>query len=187
MDVAAAHAWRSEADVFHAPTIETLATTYLDRVHRYAVMVSPRDADPEDLAQQAMVKALEHLDRFDSRRGSMDAWLWRIVVNVARDAGRASRRRHFLLERLAARTAEQTLGMSPEVLALNQVRDQELVEAVRGLPRRDRSVIALRYGAGLNSTEVAKLMGMTRMAVAKATRRALDKLRAQLVTQGHYE
>ena len=47
------------------------------------MMVSPRGADPEELAQQAMLKALEALDRFDPRRGTLDAWLWRIAVNAA--------------------------------------------------------------------------------------------------------
>jgi DNA-directed RNA polymerase specialized sigma subunit len=40
--------------------------------------------------------------------------------------------------------------------------------------------IAFRYGAGLRSGEVADLLGTTRMAVVKGTRRALDQLRIEL-------
>lgn len=53
-------------------TVEALAVTYLSRVHRFAVMVCPPGADPEDLAQQALLKALERTDRFDPSRGTLD-------------------------------------------------------------------------------------------------------------------
>ena len=156
--------------------------TYLARVHRFAVMVSPRGSDPEDLAQQAMLRAIEHADRFDARRGSLDAWLWRIVVNVARDAGRAARRRDYLLDRVIGRAHDAFPVASPEEIALDRLRDDALVDAVRRLPRRYRMAIALRYGAGLSSQDVADLMSTTRMGVAKTTRRALDMLRRDLAT-----
>jgi RNA polymerase sigma-70 factor (ECF subfamily) len=142
-------------------------------------MVSPRGAEPDDLAQQALLRALEAINTFDPRRGTLDAWLWRIVVNVGRDAGRVVRRRELLLERLAR--DHSMVGASPESVALDQWRDRELVAAIRDLPRRYRSLIALRYGAELSADEVAAVLGTTRMAVAKATRRALDTLRARLV------
>ena len=164
-------------------TVAQLAAQ-LTRVHRFAVMVSPREADPEDLAQQAMLKALEHSDRYDARRGTLEAWLWRIVVNVARDAGRASRRRAFMLDRVVARSADASAAATAEEIALERLRDAALVAAVRRLPRRYRTVIALRYGASLSSQDIAELLGTTRMAVAKATRRALDLLKRDLITSG---
>jgi RNA polymerase sigma-70 factor (ECF subfamily) len=161
---------------------ETFAAAHLPRVLRFAVMVSPPGTDPEDLAQEAMVRALAHLDRFDPARGTADAWLWRIVVNLARDAGRLAGRTELLLERLASR-AGGLAEVSAETAALDHMRDQDLLEAVRRLPRRYRSLIALRYGAGLSSPEIAKLLGTTRMAVVKASGRALARLRTDLEVQ----
>jgi RNA polymerase sigma-70 factor (ECF subfamily) len=160
-------------------TAELLLGRYSTRVHRFAVMVSPRGAEPDDLAQQALLRALEAINSFDPRRGTLDAWLWQIVVNVGRDAGRVVRRRELLVERLAR--DHSRVGASPEAVALDQLRDRELVAAIRDLPRRYRSLIALRYGVGLSADEAAAVLGTTRMAVAKATRRALDTLRARLV------
>lgn len=158
-------------------TAEELVATYLPRVHRFAVLVSPPGIDPEDLAQQAMLRALERLGRFDPGRGPLDPWLWRVVVNLARDAGRLSRRGEVLAARLAVRHRGDA---SPETVALAHLRDAQLVDAVRRLPRRHRSLIALRYGAGLSTVEIAECHGTTRMTVAKALRRALDRLRADL-------
>lgn len=160
------------------PTAEELAAAYLPRVHRFAVMVSPAGTDPDDVAQQAMLRAIERLPAFDPRRGTLDAWLWRIVVNLARDAGRAARRRDLVVERL--RIAARAAPGSPEALTLDRLRDAELLAAVRRLPRRYRTLVALRYGADLSAAEIAAALGTTRMTVAKALRRALDRLRADL-------
>jgi RNA polymerase sigma-70 factor (ECF subfamily) len=162
-------------------TAEFLIATYLPRVHRFAVMVSPRGAEAEDLAQQALLQALEGIKSFDSHRGTLDAWLWRIVVNVGRDAGRAARCRELLVERLAL-SRPWAAAATPEAAAIDLLRDGELIAAVRDLPRRYRSLIALRYGAGLSSEEAADALGTSRMAVAKATRRALDRLRERLLS-----
>jgi len=148
-------------------------------------MVSPPDADPEDVAQDAMVTAITDLDRFDPARGSLDSWLWQIVLSRGQDAGPG---------RTLGRNALQRIGVlgrhpatpSPEWLALDHLRDQELIDAVRRLPVRHRTLIALKYGAGLNSPDIAALMHTTPMAVTKAMRQALDRLREDLQsTQGN--
>lgn len=177
-----AGAWESghqlSADASLTP--EAVATLYLPLVHRFAVMVSPRSRDPEDLAQDALLRVLERLDQFDPRRGPFEAWLWRVVLNTARDAGRAARRREFLLERLAGHRATSDTAHGVEDAALQAIRDRDLLAAVQRLPRRYRTLIALRYGAGLTSSEAASVLGITRMSAAKASRRALDRLREDL-------
>jgi RNA polymerase sigma factor (sigma-70 family) len=173
---------RGEPEAADGRSSEAFVAAHLPRVLRFATMVSPPGSDPEDLAQEAMVRALEHLDRFDPGRGTAEAWLWRIVLNLARDAGRLTGRSALLLERLAARS-EPRADISAETEALDRMRDRDLLEAVRRLPRRHRSLIALRYGAGLTSPEIAELLGTTRMAVVKATGRALARLRNDLEVQ----
>jgi len=179
MDPAANLRAVSPADAGEPLTAEELVSIHLPRVRRFAIMVSPWGSDPEDLAQQAMLRALERPERWESGRGSFDAWLWRVVVNLARDAGRLSRRTELLIGRLGVHE-RGSADVSPEALALDRLRDEQLIEAVRRLPRRHRSLIALRYGAGLSAAETAACLGTTRMAVAKALRRALDRLRADL-------
>jgi RNA polymerase sigma-70 factor (ECF subfamily) len=151
---------------------------YAERVHRFAVTVAPPGHDPQDLAQEALLKALGGLDRFDPRHGSMEAWLWRIVVNTAWDAGRFNGRVQRLLDRwrLAAAGIDGAADSS-EAVALRNLDDRELLAAVRRLPRRYRVIIALRFGAGLKFSEIAEATGTTRMGAQLAMRRALDKLR----------
>lgn len=177
MDVVAARESEPKLGSESGWTAEAIVTIYFPLVHRFAVMVSPASSDAEDLAQDAMLLVLERLDQFDPLRGRMEPWLWGIVVNSARDAGRASRRRDFLIDRLIRERHADLRTRGVDEAALEAIRDRELLEAVRRLPRRYRTLVGLRYGAGMTSVETAAVLGITRMAVAKATRRALDRLR----------
>jgi RNA polymerase sigma-70 factor (ECF subfamily) len=153
----------------------------LPRLHRFALMISPPGVEPDDLVQEACLRAIERAGQFDPRRGTLDAWLWRIVVNLARDSRRFVRRSELLVDRLNFWSRHGAVDASPEALALDRLQDEQLTAAVRRLPRRYRSLIALRYGADLPIAEVARCMGLTRMATAKALRRSLDRLRADLL------
>src|SRR6266702_3374370 len=86
-------------------TPERLCARYAPRVYPFAALVAAGDVEAEDLAQDAMVLAIRNLGRFDTRRGSVETWLWRIVVNAAIDAGRVSTRRRRLWERFRSQPA----------------------------------------------------------------------------------
>jgi RNA polymerase sigma factor (sigma-70 family) len=116
---------------------------YWDRAHRFAAMVTRNDQDSVDVAQDALLLVTRRLHRFDPERGTFDAWLWRIVVNVARDASRTSLRRRSLMERL--RLDRWTGGepdADPEALALRHLSDGAVLAAVRRLRPRPRTIIA---------------------------------------------
>jgi RNA polymerase sigma-70 factor (ECF subfamily) len=162
-----------------AITVDEVAQRYWARAHRFAAMVTRNDQDSADLAQEALIQVIRRFHRFDASRGSLDAWLWRIVVNVARDAGRASVRRAVLWERLKGYRSTDPVD-SPETIALRELSDRELLQAVRSLKLRPRTLIALRFGAQLSYAEIAAQLGITEAAALMATRRALQILRTDL-------
>ena len=156
-----------------------LVSRYWESAYRFAAMVARDDQDSADIAQEALAAAIRRFDRFDPARGSFDAWLWRIVLNTARDAGRASVRHTSLLDRLnryQAGIPEEDI----ESLAIRSLSDRELLEAVRSLRPRPRTLIALRFGAQLSYAEIAVQLGSSESAALMATRRALAVLRRQL-------
>jgi RNA polymerase sigma-70 factor (ECF subfamily) len=174
-------------------------------------MVAGSPADADDLAQDALLRAVRAIRSYDAVKGSPEAWLWRIVANTARDAARARdwcRARPYRLAyaalracdsvRAAVRTgagrrrerARWVLGRltfaapreseSVEAAVLTRLRDADLHAQMRLLPHRDRTLLALRYGAGLETDEVGAAVGLSPDSAGRAIRRALARLRARL-------
>lgn len=158
-------------------TAEILCARYTTRVYRFAAMVSRSSHDAEDLAQTALERAIRALPRFDPRRGDVEAWLWRIVANVAGDAHRGARRRRLLVELLARRADRSTHQGPPETS------DEVLLAAVHRLPDRQRAAIALRYGADLELRAIGAMLGVSEAGASMLIRRALRRLRTELSQQ----
>lgn len=158
---------------------EELCRMYAASVCRFAAMVSPNATDAEDLAQEALMRAVRGLRTYDSDRGSMETWLWHIVANAARDAAGRRMRLRDAVARLGVLIPRES--ESAEEAAITRMRDSELHAELRRLPWRDRTLLALRYGADLEMHQVGAAVGLSADSAARATRRALARLRARLL------
>src|SRR3979411_675032 len=105
-------------------TAEVLGQLYSKRVYKFAQLISSSSSDAEDLAQDALERAIKGLKSFDPARGDLEGWLWRIVVNAGRDAGRIARRERVVFERLASLWRIETRV----AFGGDRVRGAELVE-----------------------------------------------------------
>jgi RNA polymerase sigma-70 factor (ECF subfamily) len=165
-----------------ALTAEELCRRYAPSVCRFAAMIAGSSAEADDLAQDALLRAVRGVRSFDSSRGTPETWLWRIVVNAARDSARRNERARNLIQRLIFAAPRESESVEATVLA--NLRDAELHAQVRLLTHRDRILLALRYGVGLDAAEVGAAVGLSPDSAGKAIRRALGRLRARLeVTQ----
>jgi len=171
-------------DVLESLTAAELCERYADRVYRFAAMVSRGSGEAEELAQDALERAIRRVESFDAGRGSVDAWLWRIVVNASRDAGRVRTRRWLLLKKLEYEyTRDRDEATAPAID--DGIGDVDLLQAVRRLGQRDRALIALRFGGGLDHAGVGTALGMSPAAAGVAVRRALARLRRYLESTGN--
>jgi RNA polymerase sigma-70 factor, ECF subfamily len=144
---------------------------------RTAYAVGGAESEAEDVAQEAFVKAFRALPRF--REGApLRPWLMQIVANEARNRRRSRSRR----DRLAVRSAAVTPSASgsAEELALGSITAGQLRVALAGLDDRDRTVIALRYFAGLSEAETAAALDVAAGTVKSRLSRALERLRVRL-------
>jgi RNA polymerase sigma-70 factor, ECF subfamily len=157
-------------------TADKLCEAYAGRVFKFAQLVSEDSESAEDLAQDALERAIKRLNTFDPSRGAVEGWLWRIVVNAGRDAGRIARRQRLLVQVLVDRWVP-TAGAIHEPGELTR---EELIDAVRTLSPRHRALIALRFGADLTYGDVGRALGISEAAALMAIRRALAILRLRL-------
>ncbi len=130
-------------------------------------IVADSDA-ARDVVQESFARAL---NRRRSYRGDapLEAWLWRIVLNVARDVARSTRRQAATVDQLAAVAASHELPDSCQLAA-----------ELRALPERQRTAVFLHYYADLPYDEVARLLGVAPGTVAASLNAARASLRRRL-------
>ncbi|HET9545707.1 MAG TPA: sigma-70 family RNA polymerase sigma factor [Gaiellaceae bacterium] len=164
-------AWVRGAQAGRASDLEALFSRHWRPAYRAAYLVVHDAAAAEDIAQEAFLSAVRHLDRFDRRR-PFGPWLHRIVVNRAIDWARARAARDEAspepLEQLGADDSPGE-GLSPHV-----------VEALHLLSPEHRAVIVLRYLLDYTPGEIGELLELPRGTVNSRLRRGLDALAERL-------
>lgn len=155
----------SEAD------LEALFRRHWPRAYRAAFLIVHDHAAAEDIAQEAFLSAVRHLDRFDRQR-RFGPWLGAIVANRAIDWSRARASRH-----------ESGL-QAPEVVApLDPPQgrySEEVLAALRALSPEHRAVVVLRYVLEYTPGEIARALELPRGTVNSRLRRGLDVLETSL-------
>jgi RNA polymerase sigma-70 factor (ECF subfamily) len=161
------------------PAYEEIVRRYETLAVRTAYVAAASEADAEDAAQEAFLKAYAALRSF--RRGApFRPWLLRIVANEARNRRRSARRRTALTLRAMAATDPSEAAPSPEIAALVRERRESLLAAVARLREEDQAVIALRYFLDLDEAEMAAALDIARGTVKSRLSRALARLRETL-------
>ena len=160
---------------------EELVRRKRDRAFRLARRVVGQDEDARDVVQLAFLRVWRKVRGF--RGGSeFDPWFHRIVVNLAIDfVRRESARRRSQ----ADWAGEQTrIGASGEQELPTGLRLQEVSrifdELAACLPPRQRAIFALREIEGMNTDDVAKLMGIRSSTVRNHLFQARTTLRRAL-------
>ncbi len=144
-------------------------------VYSYVRFHLPSADAAEDVTADTFLKAFRSADRFDGSKGHPRAWIFRIAQNTLRDWRRRARlRRHVPLGSMRDLASETP---SPEERLLWEEQVSRLLAAVAELGRRDREIISLRYGSGLDTAEIAEMLAIRESAVRTRLWRALARLR----------
>jgi len=155
---------------------EELVDAHQGIAFRTAYVIAGNAADAEDAAQDGFVKAWRALRRF--REGApFRPWLLQIVANEARNRRRSAGRRAHLTLRAATEQPSGGAAPSPEASLLSAETRDALLAAVNELQEDQRTVIALRFFAGLSEHEVAEALSLPEGTVKSRTARALERLR----------
>ncbi|HEU4332893.1 MAG TPA: sigma-70 family RNA polymerase sigma factor [Candidatus Eisenbacteria bacterium] len=140
--------------------------------------------DTEDLVQVAMLRALDHIEAFDSRReGAFLAYLRSILMNLIRDEARRVKRRpeqDELPEDLA------TAGPTPLDEAVGREAMERYDAALERLTEEQREAVVLRVELGFTYAQIAEAMNLAstdsaRMMVTRAIVRMSKLMRPREV------
>jgi RNA polymerase sigma-70 factor (ECF subfamily) len=149
-------------------------------LHRAVARILADDAEAWDVVQMAFLKAWQKLDRYDPRY-SFSTWLYRIGTNLAIDLlrSRTSRQR---AHKAGTEHRLRVVGSGESAGARVDMREADgvLRQLVRVLTPQQRSAFVLREMEGLETSEVADVLGCSATTVRNHIFQARKALRREL-------
>ncbi len=161
----AADSERGEAETMHRESEAAMREAFESRLvecgplaYRVARGVLRNDADAEDVAQEALLRAYRRFHRLHERE-RFRAWLVRITFRLALDRARSAKRRE-LRETEWSRPERQAPAENAEDLAVRRQFEERLERALSELPEKLRLVLLLAAMQGHTLEEVAGMLGL---------------------------
>lgn len=149
---------------------------YSHMVYRLAWTHSRNDADAEDIFQEVFLRYVRHAWKLLEEE-HRKAWLIRTTINCSRNLFRSSwsRLRRVSLEEIKDDTKTNEMGSS------------EVLEAVRTLPHKYRTVIYLYYYEDMSIREIAQMLSIKEPTIKSQLLRAKRKLKVLLKGEFDHE
>lgn len=169
---------------------EDLVRAYQDRLFSFALRLTSRREDAEEIAQDAFVRAYRALATYPAQRirgMALRAWLYQVTLNVTRNRLRGKKLKVVSLDHpLSARgeTAWEAPGAQaerPDARYEESRRRTDMAALVAGLPERYRAPILLRYVEGLSLEEVARVLRQPVGTAKSNVHRGVNALREALM------
>jgi len=168
-----------QADAFY-----DLVRPYERAVFLSALSLTRNDADAEEVAQEAMLKAFKHFGSF-RREAKFSTWLIQIALNEAKMKLRKNRL-HLYQSIDEPQTSDDGdyipkdfadwREIPSEALERKELRDA-LASALNSLPEKYRTVMMLRDVQQLSITETAQVLGISEANVKTRLSRARLQMR----------
>lgn len=178
---------------------ERLARAWEQRLYAFALRMTGRPRDAEELAQETLAQAWRALSDYSPERRRtlrLRPWLFQIAANLARNRARAARRAQALsldsdtplddsaqgatTQTLAERLADEDPLGSPEEVIAREQRLADLAALLLTLPEPQRVVVILRHVEGLGYSAIAEVTGEPVGTVKSHASRGVARLRRAL-------
>jgi RNA polymerase sigma-70 factor (ECF subfamily) len=146
---------------------ESLLGAYYDAMYRMAYKWCGDRADAEDITQNACIKLARSIDTFRFQ-SAFASWLYRLVINTAKDWAKARR------DRPSDQDGETERVEQP--VAEDRVYAGQVMAFVRTMPEREQIALFLVFSEGLSHREAADVMECKESTVSWYIHEARKKL-----------
>ncbi|MBC8875092.1 MAG: RNA polymerase sigma factor [Planctomycetes bacterium] len=157
--------------------MRTLLEEHVPRVWRFALRLTGDRDQAEDLTQETLLRAWRHRRRLRDPNKTR-VWLFKIATNLWRDQARRARRHSE--ETTSSADELPSSNMPPEQHVIDREDVQRTLDAMDGLPPRQREVLYLHACEGLCLAEIADVLDISSDAVKASLSLARKRMRRQL-------
>ena len=157
-------------------TVDLLTETYRNHYSsllKLAALLLDDTASCEDVVQEAFIRVHSARSRVRDPEKTL-AYLRQTVVNLSR----STLRRRLIGMRLAPKPMPDMA--SAEEGAYELLEKDALIQALKGIQRRQREVLVLRYFSDLTESQVANLLGISVGSVKAYGSRGIEALRVRM-------
>ena len=165
-----------------AAAVDLLLRRHYDRVHAVCRRIAGGTRDADDAAQEAMIRVVQNLDRFDGR-AAFGTWVYRIATNTALDELR-KRKRRPQLHVIADEDDHRVLDGPVDQIAhreIDSVVDRITIDdALADLPEEFKVAVVMRDVGDLDYADIAAALdvpiGTVKSRIARGRRMLIEKL-----------
>jgi RNA polymerase sigma-70 factor (ECF subfamily) len=155
-----------------------LVERHYDFIFGVAWRWSANHADAEDIAQETCIRIARSISGYRGE-GGIRTWIYRLVLSAAHDAARKTTRERRKAEAFHAQALIDGQGAVFEGDTI-----EELWDAVRELPEKQRDAILLVHGEDLSHAEAAIIMGCKESTVSWHIHEGRKKLKHLMRANG---
>lgn len=157
-----------------ANSIKSLYGELFDHVYKYIFMKIHNRHDVEDLVSEVFYRFLKVLDTYDSKKGSVMAWIITMSRNAVIDFQRSSGRTIPLAD-----YKELDRGHNPDTLS--RIVESEQIAQVEALlsalPPTINDLFHLRIGMNLRWSEIARILNTDELVLRKQFSRTVKAIK----------
>lgn len=144
--------------------------------HRYATQT----VEPSDIFQEAFIQIFSVLDKYDSSKGEIEGWLYRVSVNKALKLIRKNLRYDQAVD------IEDHVNNDDLRTEMNDsLGYKELLGFIKQLPEVQRMIFNLKVIEGYDHSEIAEKLGISSVNSRSHLSRAKNKIKAMHLAYNH--
>ena len=168
---------------------ETLVERYQQQVYHLTLRMVGNDADAQDLAQEAFVRAWRGLGSFQFT-SQFSTWLYRLTSNICIDFLRAQKRRKVVSLTMLRDDEDSQWDLPdddplPEQQMIAAEEREALSRAFASLDPEFRQILTLRIVNGCSYQQISQILGIAEGTVKSRISRAREQLRKKMAANGN--
>jgi RNA polymerase sigma-70 factor (ECF subfamily) len=158
---------------------ERLVVEHIPAALRVAIRICGDAHGAEDVVQEALLRAAKGHRSFRGE-AKFSTWLFRIVINAARDWQSAKPQ----AAQDVGENVATAVGPGPVTVAEGREFGVVVADCVARLPARQREVLVLSSYEGFSTSEIALVVGISEQNVRTTLHLARQRMRASLARYG---